>query len=49
MTEHASTGAGPAYPSAQAATRTEFAPSVERPVVREGRRDVGLCFLGVPR
>lgn len=46
MTEHASTGAGPAYPSAQAATRTEFAPSVERTVLREGRRDVGLCFLG---
>ncbi len=46
MTEQASRSAGPAYPSANSASRTEFAPSIERTASREGRRDVGLCFLG---
>ena len=47
MTEHVSSAAGPAYPSANATSRTEFAPSIEHTAAREGRRDVGLCFLGV--
>lgn len=45
MTEHLGS-AGPAYPSANSTSRTEFAPSIERTAAREGRRDVGLCFLG---
>ncbi|MGV1010621.1 MAG: GDSL-type esterase/lipase family protein [Dermatophilaceae bacterium] len=46
MTEYQGSAAGPAYPSANDAPRTEFAPSIERTATREGHRDVGLCFLG---
>ncbi|MFZ1286500.1 MAG: GDSL-type esterase/lipase family protein [Candidatus Phosphoribacter sp.] len=44
---HGSPGAGPAYPSAtDGEPATEFTPSAAFTVAEEGRRDVGLCFVG---